>query len=136
MEVEAEFYWRPQEVGDAKSMGYLPRRVKDMVWNQAKRERKKRVSVNKAIRSGRSEKHFNFGYRDVVCPACFHSNYGPVFLNYSPIPLLLERLYVFCGIVCWEYVICFYIYTVSFYFTAKKLSRVSEKFLNFGLFNI
>ena len=49
--------WRPQNVGDARAIGYLSRRAANREWNQPKR--KKCVSVNKAERSWRSEEYFD-----------------------------------------------------------------------------
>ncbi|KAL6070602.1 hypothetical protein STEG23_013786 [Scotinomys teguina] len=45
--------WRPQDVGDAGAMGYLPGKAANREWNQTQRE--KCVAVNKAEQSWRSE---------------------------------------------------------------------------------
>jgi hypothetical protein len=37
--------WRPQDVKDARAMGYLPRKAANREWNQPRR--KKFVAVNK-----------------------------------------------------------------------------------------
>lgn len=47
--------WGPQDVGDARLVGYLPRKAADWVWSQPRRE--KCVSVNKPEPSWRFE-HF------------------------------------------------------------------------------
>jgi hypothetical protein len=44
--------WRPQDVGDTKTLNYPLRRVADQVWNQPKKE--KCASVKKTKRSWRS----------------------------------------------------------------------------------
>lgn len=41
--------WRPQNVGDARAVGYLPRRTANRKWNQSKRE--KCAAANQAERS-------------------------------------------------------------------------------------
>ena len=54
--VKTGLSWRPQDVGDARAVGYLSRKATNREWNQAKR--KKCVIVIKAERSWRSEDHF------------------------------------------------------------------------------
>lgn len=49
VKVKPGFHWRPQDVGDARAMRYLPRRAADRVWNLLKRE--KYVAVKKAEKS-------------------------------------------------------------------------------------
>ena len=80
--------WRPQEVGDFRTMGYLLRRAANREWNQPKR--KKYVSVKKAERSWRSEEHFDIRLGDEefgVCPAVFQFCFGPVYPHYVPFPV-------------------------------------------------
>jgi hypothetical protein len=72
--------WRPQDVRDARAVGYLPRKAANREWNQPRR--KKFVEVNKDKRSWRSEESFNIKHGDIgfgVCPADFLSYFGPVF---------------------------------------------------------
>ena len=74
--------WRPQDIGDARVMWYLPRRAANRVWNQPKRET--HVAVNKAERSWGSE-DIRHGDADFgVCPAGFQSCFGPVFPHSAP----------------------------------------------------
>lgn len=49
--------WRLQDAGDARVMGYLPRKTANREWNQPKRE--KRVTVKKVEQSWRSEACFD-----------------------------------------------------------------------------
>ena len=42
-------YWRPQDVGDVRAVGYLPRKAAYSEWNPFKR--KKCVAVSKAGRA-------------------------------------------------------------------------------------
>jgi hypothetical protein len=50
MKVEPGLSWRPQDIGIARVVGYLPRRAASWEWNQPKR--KKCAAVNKAERVG------------------------------------------------------------------------------------
>lgn len=47
--VNVGLLWRPQDVGDARVVGYLSRESANREWNKPKRE--KYVVVNKAKRS-------------------------------------------------------------------------------------
>lgn len=38
VKVKPGLCWRPQAVGSARVIGYLPRRAEDMAWDQPKRE--------------------------------------------------------------------------------------------------
>ena len=72
--------WRPQDAGDVRAMGYLPRKAANREDNQPKR--KKCVVVNKAERSWRSEESVDVRCGDAevgVCPAGFLCYFGPVF---------------------------------------------------------
>ena len=87
MKVKPGLPWRPQDVGDARVVEYLPRRTVNREWKQPKRE--KCVAVNKAERSWRSEEHFEIRHGDaelVVYLASFWSCFGPVFPHYVPFP--------------------------------------------------
>lgn len=46
IKLEPRLHCRPQDIGDVRVVGYLPRRAANRVWNQYKR--KKEVAVNKA----------------------------------------------------------------------------------------
>lgn len=62
--------WRPQDVGDARVMEYLPRRAADQVQNQPKREMC--VAVHRAERSWTSEELSDIRHsvtESGVCPA-------------------------------------------------------------------
>lgn len=37
-ESEAELWWKPLEVGDARAQGYQPRRTTHREWNRTKRD--------------------------------------------------------------------------------------------------
>jgi hypothetical protein len=72
------FYWKLQNVGDAKAVGYLPGRADSREWNQSKG--KKCAAVNGAGRSWRPEEHFDIRHGAAefgVCPAGFQSCFGP-----------------------------------------------------------
>ena len=87
MKVKPGLPWRPQDIGNARAMGYLPRRATNREWNQSKK--KKCVAVNKAERSWRSEEHFDIRHGDAefgVCPADFSSCFSLVFSYYAPFP--------------------------------------------------
>ena len=63
--------WRPQNVGDARAMGYLPRKAPNKAWNQPRR--KECSAISKAERSLRYE-HFDIRHRDAkfgICLFCF-----------------------------------------------------------------
>jgi hypothetical protein len=49
MKVMPKLFWRFQDVGDARAVEYLPRRVAIREWNQPKRE--KCVALNAAEKS-------------------------------------------------------------------------------------
>lgn len=88
MKVKPGLPWRPQDVGDARVVGYLQRKIADIEWNHSKR--KNCVSVNKAERSWRPEDWFGIRRGDAefgVCPAGFWSYFGPVFPQYATFPL-------------------------------------------------
>ena len=89
-------------------MGYLPRVAANKEWNQPKR--KKCVVVNKAERSWRSEEHFGNRHGDGglgVCPAGFQSCFGSASPHSSH--LCFGMVMYTCAVVCWKYVICFFI---------------------------
>lgn len=48
--VKPGLHWRPQDIGDARAMGYMSRRAAYRVWKQLKRE--KYATVVKAGKSG------------------------------------------------------------------------------------
>jgi hypothetical protein len=73
----------PQDVEDARLMGYLLRRATNREWEQFKR--KKCVAVNKAERSWGSEKHFDVRYGDAMFGVCrVWLRFGPVFSHCVP----------------------------------------------------
>ena len=51
--VKSGMPWRPQDIGDAIVMGYLPQKATKQLWNQTKRD--KYIAVNKAERSWKHE---------------------------------------------------------------------------------
>ena len=64
--------WKPQDAGNARVLGYLPRKATDREWNQTKT--KKCTVVNNTEKSWRREEHFDTRYRDAesgVCQAGF-----------------------------------------------------------------
>lgn len=56
VKVKSGIYERPQDTGD------ICQEIYRLGWHQLKRE--KGVAINKAVRSWRSEEHFNTGHRD------------------------------------------------------------------------
>ena len=62
MEVKHRLCKRPQDVGDARVVGYLLRKAANREWNQPKRE--KCVAVNKAEMGWRSEEDLDIRHRD------------------------------------------------------------------------
>jgi hypothetical protein len=63
--------WRPQDVGDARVMGYLSRKLLTVLGTST---RENCVAVNQAKRNWRSEEHFDLRHGDVefiVFPAGF-----------------------------------------------------------------
>lgn len=78
-------YWRPQDAGDDRAVGYLPRSGAYSEWNQFKRE--KCVAVSKAGRAEPS-KTFDIRHRTTgfgVLSTRFQSCFGSVFHHYAPI---------------------------------------------------
>lgn len=55
--------WRPQDVGDARALGCLPRRAADWAWNPPKRENC--VVVNKAGADWSCEEPFAVGHGEM-----------------------------------------------------------------------
>ena len=91
VKVKPELLWRPPNIGDAGTMGYLLNRTDNRKWNQPKRE--KCVAVNRAEKSGRSEEHFDTRHGDAefgVCPACFWSCFGPGFSHLCSFSYILK----------------------------------------------
>ena len=110
VKVKPRLPWRPQDVRDARAMGYLLRKAASREWNQSKRE--KCVAVSKAEMSWRSEEHFDIRHEDSVFgvgPAGVWSCVGPVFPYNVPFFYVLEWSHIFCAIVCWKYVIWFWV---------------------------
>ena len=87
--------WRLHEVGDARAMGFLPRKAANREWNQPKR--KKCVAVNNVEKSWRSEERFDIRHGNAefgVCPAGFRSCFGPVFPHSAPFPVFWKYLQI------------------------------------------
>lgn len=81
--------WRPQDVGDARIVGYLSRGAANREWNKPKRE--ECAVVNKATRNERSAECFDNRHRDTgfqVCAAGVWSCFGSVYLYYASLPPL------------------------------------------------
>ena len=79
-DIKLKLPWRPQDIRDARAVGYLLRKAANREWNQPKR--KKFVAVNTNERSWRSEESFVITHGDAelrVCPASFWPYFGPVF---------------------------------------------------------
>lgn len=105
MKVQPGLQQNPQDVRDAKALGYLPRRAANRVNRPMKK--RKCVVVSKAGGSGRQEEPFNKPF------ILKHSDmeFGVDLLAFSlplfqSIPSLLEWQCIFSATVCWAYVIC------------------------------
>jgi hypothetical protein len=85
IKVKPEFPRKPQEVGNTRNVGYLPRKTAYRKWKEPKREMY--VPVSKAERNWRSEECFDIRYVHAefgVCLAGFQSCSTPVFSHYAP----------------------------------------------------
>ena len=83
--VKPGLLWRPQDVGDARVVGYLPRKDANGELNIPKK--KKYVVVNKAEQNWRTEECFDIEHGDEifrVFQACFPPCFGTVFPHYAP----------------------------------------------------
>jgi hypothetical protein len=81
--VKLKFPWSPQDVRDAKVVGYQLRKSAKREWKQTKR--KNFIAVNKDETSWEYEEHCDIRHGDAefgVCPACFWSCFGLVFPHY------------------------------------------------------
>lgn len=91
LKVKPGLCWRPQDVGDARAMGYLPSRAADWGWNPPKRENC--VAVNKAGADWSSEEPFDVGHGDAergIRPAGCWICFGPISPHSTPFPPFLE----------------------------------------------
>ena len=82
--------WKSQDVGNARTMGYLPRRAANKGVEPAQ-EQKVFVAVNRAGKNWRSEDHFDIKHRDAdfrVCSAGFLSCFGP---HYGCLPMFWKQ---------------------------------------------
>jgi hypothetical protein len=90
--------WRPQDVGDARIVGYLSRGAANREWNKPKRE--ECAVVNKATRNERSAECFDNRHRDTgfqVCAAGVWSCFGSVYLYYASLPPVFGKvMYILC----------------------------------------
>ena len=79
-EVRPQLQFRPQDVGDARAAGNLPRRA---AHREQTNPREKNVYSSKAGRAATSHKEVeNFG----VCPAGFHTFFALGFSLHTSIP--------------------------------------------------
>ena len=78
--------WRSQDVGDARAVGFMLRKVANREWNQPKR--KKYVAVNKAERSWSSHECFDIRHGDAIWsfPSCFFILLSSRISSLAPFP--------------------------------------------------
>ena len=83
-DIKLKLPWRPQDIRDARAVGYLLRKAANREWNQPKR--KNCAAINQAERNWRSEKYIDIRHSDAefeVCPASFWCFFGPIFPFYG-----------------------------------------------------
>lgn len=107
VKAKPELSWRPRDVRDARVIGYLPSRAANWGWTST---REKCAAVNKDERSWRSEEGLDIRHGDMQSLlSWFPFLFGPAFSSLCSLSSLLEWQYVSCAIVCWKYVIWFFI---------------------------
>lgn len=126
--------WKPQGVGDARAMEYLPRRAAACVWNQTKLKKCVCQQSWKELDIWSVFWPQTWRHRNWSLSCCFSSCFAPVFTLYAPFPPFLEQKYITCATVCYKYMI--YIFNFSFMeITVERLPWLSEETLDFGLLN-
>ena len=82
LKVKSGLPWRPQDVRDARAVGYLLRRAATREWNQLKRE--KCAAITPAERSWSSEECFDIRQKYRIYSEGFCYCFGQYYLTMSP----------------------------------------------------